>query len=197
MSIELYDSIGADEVQTIWSEVRDKLGEVAEVLPAGTRPPDLEIAQALAATLVIALNWELDTPAELGVLSRLAASLSSRLANLPGTEETEVFGEAEEELLVSLDPFRLANAGLTPQDVASSIAAADTKVAAGRLRAAHTDLLIEVDAELDTPERVAGIPLVTAETGQVLRVSDLGSVEKYRVDPPSSIALHALSLIHI
>ena len=25
VSIELYDSIGADEVQTIWSEVRDKL----------------------------------------------------------------------------------------------------------------------------------------------------------------------------
>ncbi len=191
VSVELYDSIGADEVQSIWSEVRDKLGEIAEVLPAGTVAPDLEITQSLASTLVIALNWELETPAEMGVLSRLAASLSSRLANLPGTEETEVFGEAEEELLVSLDPFRLANAGLTPQDVASGIAAADTKVSAGRLRAARTDLLIEVDAELDTPERVAGIPLVTAATGQVLRVSDLGTVEKFRVDPPSSLALHA------
>jgi len=191
VSIELYDSIGSEEVQSIWSEVRDKLGEVTETLPAGTLAPDLEISKPLASTLVVAFNWDLETPAEMGVLSRLAESLSSRLANLPGTEEAEVYGEAEEELLVSLDPFRLANAGLTPQDVAASIAAADTKVAAGRLRAARTDLLIEVDAELDTPERVAGIPLVTAETGQVLRVSDLGTVEKYRVDPPSSIALHA------
>ncbi len=190
VSVELYDRFEADEVDSIWSEVRDKLGEVAASLPAGATAPDLEITKPLASTLVIALDWQLDTPVEMGVLSRLAASLSSKLANLPGTEETEVYGEAEEEILVSLDPFRLANAGLTPSDVATSIAAADTKIAAGRLRASRTDMLIEVDAELDTPERVAGIPLLTSAGGQVLRVSDLGRVEKYRVDPPSSMALH-------
>ena len=190
VSVDLYDATGPGEVDNIWSEVRDKLGELAADLPAGSSVPELEISKPLASTLVVALDWQVDTPIEMGVLTRLAESLSNQLANLPGTEETEVFGEAEEELLVSLDPYRLASAGLTPGAVALSIAAADTKLSAGRLRAARTDMLIEVDAELDTAERIAGIPLLSLQTGQVLRVSDLGEVRKHRLDPPGAIALH-------
>ena len=190
ISVALYDSTGADEVDVVWSEVRDKLGEIASTLPAGAAVPELEISKPIASTLVIRLDWMLDSPVEMGVLSRLAESLSTRLANLAGTEEAEVFGEAEEELLVSLDPFLLSNSGLTPADVVARIASADTKIAAGRLRSSQTDLLIEVDAELDTPERIARIPLVTASNGQVLRVSDIGEVRKFSVDPPTNLALH-------
>jgi len=190
ISVELYESTTADEVDAIWSEVRDKLGELEPGLPVGSSAPELELSKPLASTLVVALNWTLERPVELGVLSRLAASLASKLANLPGTEETEVFGEAEEELLVSLDPFLLANAGLTPGDVAQRIEAADTKLAAGRLRAARTDMLIEVDAELDTTERIARVPLVSSSDGRVLRVSELAEVTKHRVDPPASMAIH-------
>ena len=190
ISVELYDSTGPDDVDTIWSEVRDKLGEAATRLPPGATVPELELSKPLASTLVVALEWQLDAPMEMGVLSRLAESLASKLANMPGTEETEVFGEAEEELLVALDPYRLANAGLTPSAVAASIAAADTKISAGRLRAARTDMLIEVDAELNSVERIARIPLLVADGNRVLRVSDLGEVRKHRVDPPATIALH-------
>ncbi|MBM4202563.1 MAG: efflux RND transporter permease subunit [Gammaproteobacteria bacterium] len=190
VSIELYDEVGADEVDVTWSEIRDKLTETTPDLPAGATVPVLEMSRPLAATLVVEFSWKGTSPPELNLLSRLARALELKLANLGGTEETDLYGEADEEILVALDPHRLARAGLTTDAVSQAIQSADTKSASGRLRAAGTDMLVEVDAELDTIERIAGIPVSSPNEGNLLRLGDLGAVSKLRQDPPADIALH-------
>ena len=112
------------------------------------------------------------------------------LANLAGTKETQVYGAVEEELLITVDPYRTSAAGLTVRQVADIIHRSDTKVAAGRLRSASSDLIVEVDAELDSPERIARIPLKEADSGVMLRVGDIADVQKYVVDPPRTMAYH-------
>jgi len=190
VSIELYDHVGPAETDVVWSEVRDKLGELHPALPAGTSVPLLEIRAPIASTLVVGLTWDMAGEPALSILTRLARTLEVKLANLPNTRETEIHGEAEEEVLVTVDPYRLGNAGLAPADVAGRIAAADTKVAAGRLRNAGADVLLEVAGELDSPERIARIPLKTAADGAVVRVSDVAAVAKRPVDPPATMAFH-------
>jgi len=189
VTIELYDRVLAGQTDVVWAEVRDKLGEVHPQLPADSSAPLLEMRAPLAATLIVGLEWTLPGEPELGVLSRLADTLETRFASVPGTKETEIYGEAEEEILVSLDPYRLAAAGLASGDVARRVAAADTKSAAGRLRGPVSDLLVEVDGELDSVERIARIPLKT-DGAAVLRVADLGTVTRAAVDPPRTLALH-------
>ena len=58
------------------------------------------------------------------------------------------------------------------------------------MRAPRTELLVEVDAELDSPERIARVPLVNSATGRVMRVSDISDIRKHQIDPPATIALH-------
>ena len=190
VSVEMYDEVTAERTDTVWAEVRDKLSEVHGQMPVGTTEPELTINKPLASTLVVSLTWADGSVGELTLLSRLADALSVRLANVPGTEETEVFGEAEETLRVALDPYRTTNAGVSVADVARAIQAADTKLSAGRLRGAEADVLVEVDAELSSVSRVERIPVVQGQGGQTLRVSDLGTVQKTAVDPPRTMALH-------
>ncbi len=190
LSIQLYDSVKADQVDAIWTEVRDKLGDSQRGLPAGASAPKLELTAPIAATLVVALTWEGDDEPQLAILSRLAEALRIRLANLPATRETRTYGAAEEQLLITVDPYRLSAAGLDLAAVATAIAGADTKVSAGRLRHSISDLLLEVDAELDSPERIARIPLQASANGQTLRLGDLGAVRKTVQDPPATMALH-------
>ncbi len=190
VGVELYDSVDATEVHTIWSEVRDELGDVAKTLPAGASEPDLIMNKPLASTVIIALSWNQASTPELTLLSRVAETLRLKLANMPGTEEAEAWGDVEEEVLVALDPNRLADANLTAAQVADAVRAADTKQPSGRLRGAASDLLVEVDGELDSPERIARIPLLVSADGSVLRVSDVASVAKHQLDPPQSMALH-------
>jgi len=188
IGIELYDRVDADAVETVWSEVRDKLAEAQAELPAGASTPKLEMRAPIAATLILAFRWAGEGSAQLGILSRLADALRIELANLPATKETRLYGEAEEQVLVSIDPYRLGSTGLSLAQVADAIGAADTKRSAGRLRHSASDLLLEVDAELDSPERIARIPLATGRDGRTLRVTDIAEVRKAVQDPPRTMA---------
>lgn len=190
VEIELYDAVGSDEVDVVWSQIRDKLGEINPDLPAGSTVPELKMSRPLAVSVVVELSWTGPSEPQLSLMTRLARSLELQLANLGGTEETDLFGEPEEEILIALDPHRLARAGLDPSTVAAKIADSDTKNPSGRLQAPGSEMLVEVDAELDSAERIGRIPMRTSATGQMLRVADLGEITKTLASPPRSIALH-------
>ena len=190
VSIELLDRISPEDTQNVWSEVRDQLGTMQGSLPRGTVESELMITQPVASTMIIALSWRHSSDIEMSILSRLAESLRLQLANMSGTEKAESWGEADEEIVVSLDPNRMVASGLSAAFIAQRINAADTKIASGRLRAGGNDILVEVNADLDSVERIASIPLVTNSNGSTIRVSDLASVRKTQLDPPRSLAFH-------
>ena len=190
VGVELYESVSSSETDNVWSEVRDILGETVPMLPPGTIEPELEIRQPIASTIIVALSWQHPSESQLGILSRIAETLRVNLANTQGTEIAETWGEAEEEIRVGLDPYKLVASGMSAGRVSSAIAQADTKIPAGRLRSGSSDMLVEVQADLKSTERIARIPLAVSANNQTLRVSDIASVSKTTLDPPRSLAFH-------
>ncbi len=190
ISIELMDQVTPEETQSVWSEVRDQLGTMQPSLPQGSTDSELIITQPVASTVIIALSWRHSSEIEMGILSRLAESLRLQLANMSGTERAETWGEIEEEIVVSLDPNKMVARGISAAYITKKIGAADTKISSGRLRAGGNDILVEVDAELDSVERIANIPLAMNKNGSSIRVSDLASVRKAQLDPPRTLAFH-------
>ncbi|MGH0038491.1 MAG: efflux RND transporter permease subunit [Myxococcota bacterium] len=190
ISIELDDEYSESMVDDVWSKVRDKLGDAQAGLPDGVLPPEFEDKTSTAVTLLAALVWQRDDAAPpLGMMTRLAEELESRLRNIPNTKQTELFGEAEEEIRVTVDPLELAAVGLTADRVAQAIALADSKVPAGQLRHGASDLLLEVGGEIDSLGRVRAVPVHREADGSMLRVGDLADVQKTYREPASSIAL--------
>ena len=190
VGVELYESVASSETDNVWSEVRDILGDTVPILPPGTIEPELEIRQPIASTIIVALSWQHPSEPQMGILSRIAETLRINLANTQGTEIAETWGEAEEEIRVGLDPYKLVASGMSAGLVASAIARADTKIPAGRLRSGSSDMLVEVQADLKSTERIARIPLAVSANNQTLRVSDIASVSKTTLDPPRSLAFH-------
>lgn len=190
VGVELYESVSSSETDNVWSEVRDILGDTVPMLPPGTIEPELEIRQPIASTIIVALSWQHPSESQLGILSRIAETLRVNLANTQGTEIAETWGEAEEEIRVGLDPYKLVASGMSAGRVATAIAQADTKIPAGRLRSGSSDMLVEVQADLKSTERIARIPLAVSANNQTLRVSDIASVSKTTLDPPRSLAFH-------
>jgi multidrug efflux pump subunit AcrB len=190
VGIELYESVADAQTDNVWSQVRDILGDTVPMLPPGTVEPELEVNQPIASTIIVAISWQHPSQPQMGILSRIAESLRINLANTPGTEIAETWGEAEEEIRVAVDPFKLATSGMNAARVASAIASADTKIPAGRLRSGTSDMLVEVQADLKSTERIARIPLAVNANSQTLRVSDIATVSKTALDPPRSLAFH-------
>ena len=138
-------TVNAAKADLVWSEVRDKLDEVSHRLPAGTLAPELEISSPVAVTLAVAISSE-DLP--LTLLTRIGHELKSRLSALPNTRETELFGEAEEEILVEVDPHALARLNISMPALSQLISASDTRLSAGKFESSDSSLVVEVRGEL-------------------------------------------------
>ncbi len=189
VSLELADRYDESLVDEVWSKVRDHLDDAAALLPDGASAPEFEDRTSKAVTLLVGLSWEEEGQAPLAVISRLAEELSSRLRNLPGTKETERFGEAQEEVRVEIDALALAAVNLTAADVSWAIARADAKLPAGQLRHPTNDLVLEVGGALDSVERVRDVPIQRDAAGRLLRVGDIARVERAVQEPPDAVAI--------
>ena len=191
IGIKLDDMLPDSELETIWSEIRDALGDAAVNLPPTVPEPEFINDRFGAYTSISVLTFAEGTTYQPAIIGRYAELLVDELRRLPGTSRAEVFGEAEEEILVELDPEKMAQAGLNPRDVSSAITAADTKVTAGQMRGADSDYLIEVEGEIDGLDRVRRIPLVSLPNGTTLKVGDIATVKRDIRNPTTSIGWHA------
>ncbi len=189
INIELRDQVTEKEVDTIWSRIRDQIGQAATRLPEGTTEPELEELEVKAYALITALTWEREEPPNYAILNRLAESLEDELSGLPGTEEVDSFGNLSEEILVEIDPNKLANLGLTAQTFSNQIRQSDAKVSAGQFRSETNDILLEVESDLDSLERIRRLPIQFSSQGQFAQLSDVATVHKSVIDPPNELTL--------
>ena len=189
IAITLEDRVEQPEVDGIWSRVQNKLDEVKSELPPDASEPKLDKVQARAYALITALIWQQDDPPNYAILNRQAKVLKDRLRGITGTEEVNVYGDRQEEILVEMNPEAIASYNLTIEDISRQIKQSDSKVSAGLLRNQSNDLSLEVMGELDTLERVRNIPLNFGTQGQFTRLQDVATVTKGVSSPANDLAM--------
>ena len=189
ITVLLRDDI--DNVEDVWSRVRDRLNALEASMPPGASAPWLDDTEGDAYTFIYGFTWEGEGEVEYAVLRRMVRELETRLRLVPGTELTRIWGAPEEEILVEIPAADLAALGLTTAGIAQRIQLDDPKGAAGLLRAPGSTALIEVGGELDSIARVARTPLREGGDGAALRLGDIATVRKATADPPANHAIVA------
>lgn len=187
IQIELLDTLTEEVIEQAWSEIRDKIGDATRVFPQGVAEPEFSTGGAGAFASISALVPEHDAVSS-AVLLRYAETLSDTLRNVPGTKSVEIFGELDEEVLVTIDPATLVFLSLTVDQVAAAIQNADAKVRAGRLRSSDREILIEVEGEIEALNRIRSVPVSINTNGQVTRIGDVASVSKGIKQPAEELA---------
>lgn len=187
INIGLKDSVTKEEVDGIWSRVQTKIDRVKPELPEEITEPELEPIKIKAYALITALTWQQDDRPNYAILNRQAEVLKERLEGIANTEEVELFGDRDEEILVEVDPNLIANYNLTAVDISRQIQQSDVKTAAGQLHDGDNDLLIEVAGELDTLNRVKNIPISFGNNSQFIRLQDIATVSKGVTEPADEL----------
>jgi multidrug efflux pump subunit AcrB len=188
-NIRLDDTLPEQELDRVWSEIRDAMADAARQFPAGVGQPSFDNDRLQSFTAIVALSGRdlLDIPTAL--LGRLAQDFADHARNLDGTKFAEVFGEPVEEIRVEIDEDALVARGLSLSQVAAALRAADAKVSSGRASGAGTDMLIEVAGDFDSLARIREVIVNTSVNGSATRISDLGRVYKAAITPPPAMAL--------
>ena len=187
VEIELKETI--NNVEPVWSKVRSKLDDISLELPSGASDPEYEASNPAAHALIVGLTWELDDAPNPALLDRLAEGLEEELRQLPGTDKVERFGAPTEEVRVDVNAVDLARLGLTTRSLSQQINASDAKVSAGQFRNQDTELLFEVDSQIDSLERIRQIPIQLGADGQVVQLGDIARLSKGVDDPPAELAI--------
>ncbi|MEH6637006.1 MAG: efflux RND transporter permease subunit [Halioglobus sp.] len=189
LNIKLVDTLPDEVLDRVWTEVRDALTDTAAKFPAGASKPVFDNDRFTSFTAIVALSSSdgVDTP--LSLINRLAQDFADQARNLPGTKLVQLFGEPVEEIRVEVDEAALLSRGLSLQQVAAALQAADAKVASGRASGSGTDMLIELAGDFDSTERIRQVIVNTSTNGSATRISDLGQVYKTAVTPPPSMAV--------
>ena len=187
ISVEIDNKIV--DVEKVKSRIRDRLEDVTSQLPENALEPEYEDTVPGARTLIVGLSWNFESPPNYSILRRLAKDLQKNLIAVSGTEQVEIFGSPQEEIAVEIEPSELASLGLTAQDLSEQIRLSDAKVSAGQLHSSKNDILLEVDGELDSTERIRKISIRSGDRGQFTRLEDIAKVEKGTIEPHTEIAL--------
>jgi len=110
-------------------------------------------------------------------------NVKDRLARIDGVGDVQVFGSGDYSMRVWLDPEKLAERGLSANDVVTAIREQNVQAAAGIIGASpgmdDVELQLSINAEgrLETADEFGDIIVKTNEDGAITRLRDVARVE--------------------
>ncbi|GIW72995.1 MAG: hypothetical protein KatS3mg102_2537 [Planctomycetota bacterium] len=145
--VKVLDDLPRAEFERIFRDLESEVRNALPELPAEVEPPLVRRIDVEAVNPVLTVVVGGDVPEE--VLRAAADELERRLEALPGVRECRLTGRRDRELLVEVDPERLAEHELALTDVVAALTARSDMVPAGRLRAAGGAAELQVRAATD------------------------------------------------
>ncbi|HET7037372.1 MAG TPA: efflux RND transporter permease subunit, partial [Thermomicrobiaceae bacterium] len=149
-------------------------------LPQGATPPNVQRVNfnqfPVVQLSLTGANGDLSTLRQVA-LTQVEPALSA----LDGVGRVEVTGGADNVVRISLDPAKLAAAGITPQQVAAAIQGNTVSAAAGTVQSGTTSLPVRVSSQLSSLDALRSL-VVGAQRGAAgaapapVTLGDLGSV---------------------
>ena len=114
-------------------------------------------------------------------------TLKKRIQTVSGVGEARVVGGVKRQIRIDVDPYRLESSGLSLQEVADGIRAANRDFPAGALSTAASELSIRVAGKLKSPDDFATL-VIGYRHGNPIRLADIASVADAEAEK-SSISL--------
>ncbi|MEM9457239.1 MAG: efflux RND transporter permease subunit [Myxococcota bacterium] len=162
------------------ADVREKLDRVR--LPqTAERPVVLRYDPAAEPIMRLALRGPKTGPVserDLATLRQQADRLIKRqLEKIPGVAAVQLHGGEEDEVVVELDPARIAALGLSTEEVAEAIRRSNVNEPGGAITQGYRRWLIRTLHESRTPQQLAQT-IIRSTDGAQLRLTDVADVRR-------------------
>src|SRR5712691_10293467 len=176
-------ALGTDpDINTV--NVQNRASLATPQLPQEVTRSGLVIRKKSAALLQVVNVYSPNNTYDPIYLSNYATiNIIDALARIRGVGQATLFGPLDYSLRVWLDPDRLTELNLTPNDVIAAVQSQNIQAALGRVGAApipreqQVQLNIKTKGRLTQPEEFAAIVLRANPDGSVIRVKDVARVE--------------------
>src|SRR4030081_2411263 len=172
------DSSPPSQVPATWYQVRKKVGDIANTLPAGVDGPYFNDEFGDVYTNIYALEGDGFSFAQ---LHDYAERLRTELLRVPNVNKVDFIADQEQHVYVEIANTQLAKLGLTPQQIADAVNSQNAVAGSGvfttgadRVYVRPTGQFADVDALGDTLIRV---------NGRVIRLGDIATIRRGYLEP--------------
>src|ERR1700681_2864249 len=176
-------ALGTDpDINTV--NVQNRASLAIPQLPQEVSRAGLTIRKKSAALLQVITIYSPNNTFDAIYLSNYATiNVVDVLARINGVGQVTLFGPLDYSLRVWLDPERLTELNLTPNDVITAVQGQNIQAALGRIGAApitneqQFQITIKTKGRLTRPEEFGAIVLRTKPDGSIVRIRDVARVE--------------------
>ncbi len=116
------------------------------------------------------------------------------LQRLPGVAAVDVFGGHRPAVVVTIDPLRLAQRGLSMDAVVGALRSQNVAAPAGRLRSETRDDLLRIEARATSAEQLAQVPISLPGGGRVF-LGEVAEVQRGSLTDDALFAIDGRSAI--
>ncbi len=172
-------------------QVRERLDNARARLPERAERPTLLTSDPGERPIAV---LGLTGSGDLRSIARTARDVHARrLEQLAGIASVAVVGEPEDEIRVEIDPERTRALGITPDDVAAAVRAANPQAPGGTIRRGQFRYSLRALTEFQTVDEISSTPVGPARSGITLR--DVGKVSLGIADPTTITTLDSKAAV--
>jgi multidrug efflux pump subunit AcrB len=180
--VNVLDSTPAAELPGIWYQVRKKVSDIRQSLPAGVQGPYFNDEFGDVYGVIYGLAYDGFTPREVRDFAEEArtAFLAER-----DVAKVDIFGTQDEKYYLNISSRKLAALGVNLGQVLAAIAEQNKVTPAGVINTNRETILIDVSGALNAASSLKQINLYI--NNRFYKLSELATIEHGYADPPQKM----------
>jgi len=165
--------IPATDIEEVLQKVRDKVDEAKRELP-GDLEDDPAIFEVNLSELPIVV-YSLSGSCGMVALKKIADDLEEDIESIPGVLEVDLTGGQEREIIIEVDPDKLAYYKIPITSFQHVVAGENTNTSGGAITLGDGRFQVRVPGEFKTPEEIYGL-VVSSFNGRPVYLKNLATV---------------------
>ncbi len=171
-------------MRPIFDDLRRKVEDIESDLPEGIKPPVVNDEFGDVFGSVYTLTGDGFSYAE---LKTVADDIRDRLLKLSDIAKVEIHGAQEEVIFVEYNNARLAELGVTPQQLSGVLSTANILSSGGDILTGRERVVLEPTGNFESVEDLQRT-VIQLPDGSVVYLGDIANIYRAYSDPPKSIS---------
>ncbi len=178
--VALKDSTPPREVASVWYQVRKKIGDIRQTLPAGVFGPFFNDEFGDVFGNLYAFTGDGYSYAE---LKDYAEEVRREILRVPNVAKAELIGDQEEKIYVEISHRKLANLGIDPLSIFNVLREQNAMTPAGSIDTSSDRMNLRISGSFNSVDSIREIGIQA--NGRLFRLGDIARVYRGYVDPPT------------
>ena len=176
--VNLKDAVPKKNVRAKWLEVRNIVNDMTPSLPIGVQAPQFNDRFDEVYGIVYALTGDGYTYEE---MREKAEKIRRILRDVPSVKKVQLLGTQTEAVYIEIENSKMAQLGIDPALISSTIQTQNNMIASGMLETATDNVYLRITGMFERIEAIQALPITTG--GRTFRLGDIAKITRSYAEP--------------